>query len=134
LPGSDSVSVFVKEGEVAFFTESDPGLKLIAGQQGLYVKSRKEFSLVETGDENPAAYADKEFRFTDAPLRKVLRRINEVYYRQLVLSDSHLENCRITVSFKDDDIETIASIIAETMGWDLASDGEKFILSGQSCE
>lgn len=134
IPGTDTIEVYVKEGEVAFFSKDNEGLKLTAGERGIYIKSTKHFSQSQPEDENPAAYADREFRFRNTTLRKVIRKINEVYYREIELSNPELENCRITANFKDDDIETIASVIAETMGWNLTIKESRIILSGDKCE
>jgi transmembrane sensor len=135
LPGSDSIEVFVKEGEVAFFTEGDPGLLLVAGEKGLYLKSSRKFSRESIADENEAAYADKEFRFRNTPMKKVIRKLNEVYDIKIELSNAALEECTLArATFMNEDIETIASVIAESMQWTTGRKDGKIILYGESCE
>jgi transmembrane sensor len=135
IEGRDTLEVYVQEGEVHMFTEADNGLRLQAHEVGYYIKSKKRFekaSVIEV--ENPTAYINRQFNFRNTPLKKVLKQINEVYEVQLRLSDADLGNCRITVSFNNDDIETIASIISETMGWEVHAVGQTRILTGLSCD
>ncbi len=136
LATSDTVEVFVKEGEVQIYTEQNVGLNLRPGETGYYIKSSKKFykSVEEVEDLNAAAYADREFKFRNASMRKVLKEINKVYDIKLELSNKEIESCQITVNFRKDDIETIASVIAETMGWTVRSSENKLTLVGSSCQ
>lgn len=131
---NDTISVTVKEGEVVFYTHSNKGLSLSAGETGFYLKTTKVFAKANVADDNTAAYADKEFKFRNTPMRKVVAQINAVYDVKLRLNNKQLENCRITVNFKEDDIETIASVIAETMGWTVERANNQLILSGFECQ
>ncbi len=131
---SDSIVVSVKEGEVSFYTEKDKGLRLIAGDEGVYVKSSKSFSKSQPDDQNGSSYADKQFRFRNASMKRVLKKIREVYGDKLGLSNPVLEDCRITVNFDNDNIETIASVIAETMGWQVTEmSSGVYRLNGDTC-
>lgn len=135
IDGQDTLEVFVKEGEVHMFTEKDNGLRLRANELGYYIKSSKRFEKPEVFEvDNPAAYVNRQFNFRNSPLKKVIRQINEVYDIELRLSNAELGNCRITVSFDNDDIDTIASIIAETMGWEVHTVGQSRVLTGLSCD
>ncbi len=131
---NDTISVSVKDGEVIFYTNSNKGISLTAGETGYYLKSTKVFAKANVVEENASAYADREFKFRNTPMHKVVKQINAVYETKLQLSDKLLENCRITVNFKEDDIETIASVIAETMGWTIERANNQLILSGSECQ
>ncbi len=131
---SDSIVVFVKEGEVSFYSEKDNGIKLIAGDEGVYVKSTKTFSKSHSEDQNESSYADKQFRFRNTSMKRVLKKIREVYGDKLELSNPELEECRITVNFDNDNIETIATVIAETMGWQVTEvSAGVYLLKGENC-
>jgi len=129
----DSIIVYVKEGEVSFYSKKDDGVLLHAGEKGVYVKSKKAFFKTEVEDQNVSSYADKEFRFRNTSMRQVIKRLKEVYGDKIILSDSTLEKCRITVNFENDEIETIAMVIAETMGWKVAESDGVYQLIGEGC-
>jgi len=134
LDDNDTISVSVKDGEVIFYSNSNKGISLIAGETGYYLKSSKVFAKTNAVDENASSYADREFRFRNTPMRKVVNQINAVYETKIRLSDKQLEHCRITVNFKEDDIETIASVIAETMGWTVERSNNQLVLFGSACQ
>lgn len=131
---NDTISVSVKDGEVVFYTNSNKGISLTAGETGYYLKSTKVFAKANVDDDNASSYADREFKFRNTPMRIVVAQINAVYETKIRLSDKQLESCRITVNFKEDDIETIAAVIAETMGWTIERANNQLVLSGSECQ
>jgi ferric-dicitrate binding protein FerR (iron transport regulator) len=132
-PNSDTVVVTVESGEVQFFTLKNPGLKLKAGEAGIYCKSIKEFKKLAKADTNVIAYKTKIFNFRDTDLKKALEMINEIYDSQIVLGNSAIGHCRLTVNFDNDKVEDIADIIAETLGLKVEKQGDKIILNGTGC-
>ena len=64
-PENDTIEIVVTEGEVQFYTLSDEGLNLKAGEKGLYSKKNKEFYRVEKIDTNTLAYKTKVFSKKD---------------------------------------------------------------------
>jgi transmembrane sensor len=134
LPGSDSVVVFVREGMVSFYTNENAGMELQAGEEACYIRSKKEFIKKKNEDElSEPSWADHEFNFRNATLRRVIKKINKVYGDKLQLDNDTLGSCRISVNFRHDDPGFIAEIIAETMGWNVVVKGEQFVLSGEAC-
>ena len=136
--GSDSILVSVSEGVVQFYSSIDEGVEISAGQVGIYVKSQKKFELksVENEDqfENASGYADRQFRFRNTAISKVLERINEAYNERLELQHESMGNCRIIASFSDEDIDVIVGVIAESMGWKVSKSGSTYTFDGQGCE
>ncbi|NLU38414.1 MAG: DUF4974 domain-containing protein [Bacteroidales bacterium] len=109
------VEVCVKTGSVIFFTGSNEGITLIAGETGYFNKNNGKFSKTETTDENVAAYANRLFVFYNTTLNEVFRQLNKVYQTKLVASDEELGKQVITVTFDNDNIDTIIDIISETL-------------------
>lgn len=133
-PDKDTVEVIVESGEVQFFSLKDPGLNLKAGETGIYTKRGKVFTKLARADTNALAYKTGVFSFHSTDLRSVIDRINEVYDSHIQLEDEQLGNCRLTATFRNEDIETVVEIIAETMGLTAERKGEQIILNGQGCE
>jgi ferric-dicitrate binding protein FerR (iron transport regulator) len=128
------VEVQVREGEVRFFDDAGEGITLVAGETGQYDLGQKLFSKLQPEDENMSAWADRDFRFRNSPLKRVLKKLNEVYETPIELSSENLGECRITVNFRQDDIQTIADIIAETLGLSVSVEEGRILLSGESCQ
>jgi ferric-dicitrate binding protein FerR (iron transport regulator) len=132
-PESDVVEVFVESGEVAFYTKSNAGLKLTAGETGTYDKLTKSFTRIEVADTNVLAYKTRVFSFYNTDLGTVVENLNEVYETKIQLRGK-LKSCRLNVTFKGEPIETIAEIIAETLDLKMTVLGKEILLEGIGCE
>jgi len=130
-PESNTVEVVVVEGEVEFFTDTNPGIRLTAGGKGVYNKDTKAFS-IEQPESNVLAYKTKFFSFSDTDLGSAVESLNAVYDKKIVISDS-LKACHLTVSFNDEDISEIAAVIAETLGLSLKESETEIVLEGKGC-
>jgi transmembrane sensor len=131
-PKSGKIEVVVKEGEVEFFTETDSGVFLRAGGKGVYDKQTKKF-FIEQPESNVLAYKTKFFSFNDQNLESAVEELNEIYDKRIVLSDK-LKNCRLTVTFNNEDIEEIARVLADTYGLTVKETSKEIILDGAGCE
>ena len=132
-PESNTVEVEVEEGEVQIYTVSNPGLSLKAGEKGIYDKSLKAFSKIEKIDTNVIAYKTRVFKFNNTDLRSVVALINSVYEANIVLSNEALNDCRLTVNFNNDKLETIVEVLSETMGLTIDQNDSEIILRGTGC-
>ncbi len=131
-PEGNTIEVVVEEGEVMFYTDKDSGVYLSANGKGIYNKTTKTFT-VEQPEENVLAYKTKFFSFSATDLRTVVEALNNVYDKKIVLGEN-LYNCHLTVSFNNEDINEIASIIAETLGLTLKKSESEIRLEGSGCE
>lgn len=131
VPGSETVEVSVQEGEVQFYTKSHEGISLKAGEKGIYDKAKNEFFKAEA-DTNVIAFKTRNFVFFERELKEVVADLRAVYGREIIL-DGNIAACKITVDFADEDLETILSIIAETMSLEVNQEGEAFRISGDGC-
>lgn len=132
-PQRETTEVIVEEGEVELFTKDNPGIRVSAGETGVYNRKTGTFAKLAVVDENALAYKTGVFVFRDAPLDDVLISINEVYEKKLRLTNPALGKCRITVTFRNEKIDVIASIISETLKFTLTETEEAFLLDGERC-
>jgi ferric-dicitrate binding protein FerR (iron transport regulator) len=130
-PESNTVEVVVVEGEVEFFTDTNPGIRLTANGKGVYNKTTKTFS-IEQPESNVLAYKTKFFSFSDTDLGSAVESLNAVYDKKIVIADS-LRNCHLTVSFNDEDISEIAAVIAETLNFTIKETETEIVLEGNGC-
>lgn len=132
-PDSSTVEVFVETGEVAFYTVENPGLKLIAGQTGVYDKTTKSFAKFVQSDTNKLAYKTGVFTFHDTDLESVVRSLNSVYEKKIKLKNAALKTCRLNVSFRNESLDDIVDILAETLGLSVTKTENEIILDGKGC-
>ena len=130
-PESDEVEVLVEEGEVRFYTANNPGINLKAGGKGVYNRRTETFT-VDEPEPNITAYKTRSFVFSGTDLKSVAESVNNVYEKQFVVP-AHLETCTITVSFRDEPVEEIAAIIAETLALEYTDDGNEIVFTGDGC-
>ncbi|UYN87736.1 MAG: FecR domain-containing protein [Cyclobacteriaceae bacterium] len=130
-PNDPVVEVSVIEGEVQFYTIQDSGILIKAGEMGAYDKSAKQFSKAEA-DPNVIAYKTLLFIFNDVDLKSAVEQLSAVYNRRIIVS-GNIENCRLTVNFTHEDLDTIISIISETLNLTVTDNGNEILLSGGGC-
>lgn len=131
---SDSlVEVYVKTGSVLFFTANNQGIALQAGEVGIYNKNRNTFTKTVVAETNALAYVNRTFVFYNTTLREVLRQLNRVYKVKVELANPLVGDCLITVSFNDNDLKTILSILAETLNLTIEQTDDRYRLVGDAC-
>lgn len=131
LPDQNEVEVSVFEGEVQFYTAGEEGIHLLAGEKGVYSKVTREFVKAEA-NENVLAYKTRSFGFEDQSLEEVVAQLNQVYDQKIIIQGA-IAQCKITVGFENEDLETILDIISETIKVDISRNGEQIVLSGETC-
>ncbi|MCU0420467.1 MAG: FecR domain-containing protein [Cyclobacteriaceae bacterium] len=129
----ETIEVMVTEGEVLFYSAHNPGIQLVAGETGIYHKPTQTFAKKEQTDTNRLAYTTRVFRFSNAPVAEVIARVNEVYGARLALAHDTIGLCTVTVGFDRETPQTIAEIIAETLGLTVTEKDGLFVLSGKGC-
>ena len=133
FPDSPTVEVFVETGEVAFYSLSDAGLNLVAGETGIYNKENRSFARILKVDTNRLAYKTGIFTFRNTDLQSIINDLNAVYNTKVRLGNDALKNCKLTVTFRNEQIEDIVEIIAATLTLELSKEGDEYVLNGISC-
>ena len=126
--------ISVVSGEVKITTLTGQVFNLVAGEEATYNVKTKIVSKKESVEENISAYADRVFVFENAELKTVVDVLNDVYDSQLTIENHKLDSCRITVTFDNEAIDDIATVIAETLGLEIKKSNEQIILSGNDCK
>jgi transmembrane sensor len=128
----EEISVVVEEGIVKLFSDDDEGIHVLAGETGYYNKIEQRFYKQEVLDVNALAYKTKVFVFNNTPLAVIISSLNQVYDLPIQLS-GNIQSCQVTVSFKDEPIESIVDILAETLGLIVHINPGEIILEGKGC-
>lgn len=132
VEGSDSIIVYVESGEVILTSASNNYINLIKGEKGVYLRKRDEFIKTLLTDTNALSYKTKIFVFENASLVSAVQKLNEVYESKILLSEN-LQSCHITATFKNETIDSIIDVIAETMKLKVKKENGTLLLEGESC-
>lgn len=134
-PDKDTIEVVVQTGIVQFYTLKDPGMMINAGETGIYSKRGKFFAKLPKADTNVLAYKTRVFSFHSTDLRSVIEQINEVYDSKIMLANENIARCQLTVTFRNDELDTVIDVITETLGLTAErNDKKEIILNGQGCQ
>jgi transmembrane sensor len=131
--GDSIVEVFVESGQVAFFTKDNPGILINKGEKGTFTKATKTFHKIEETAQNILGYKNKVLVFQDAFLSEVVEKLNSIYQITLKINNEELMNCKITVTFDNENIDAIVGIIAETLQLQLTKTADGYMLDGKVC-
>lgn len=126
------VEVYVKTGSVLFFSNENEGIALTAGETGIYNKNTGIFTKMIQQNSNATAYATRVFVFYNTPLHELFRQIQKVYNVEVVFDQPEIEHHTITVSFNNDDIDTILSIVSETLNLDYSFNDGQYHISNEA--
>ncbi|MDN4164194.1 FecR domain-containing protein [Cytophagales bacterium LB-30] len=132
-PEQPFVEVYVESGEVRLYTTEKEGIHLLAGETGRYYKAESRFEKLDESPENVLAYKTGTFNFSNTELWFIVETINETYSPKLALANDSIANCKMTVQFHNQDIQSIAEIIAATFSFTLTTTEHEIILDGKSC-
>lgn len=134
LPESELVEVSVEEGEVQFYTANSIGLRLVKGEKASYNKQNKEFlKLSPSARALKPNHLTRRFNFENTPLSEVIEELNSAYNSDIRLENSRIGNCRLSVSFDDEQLDVLLSVIAETLNLQLKQQDTTIILQGEAC-
>jgi transmembrane sensor len=130
-PENTVFDVSVIEGVVRLYTEEVDGITLSAGEKGTYDRSSMSFAKVKP-DPNAASFKTRNFDFQEESLGLIVGKLEEVYGKEISL-EGPIGDCKLTVAFDDESLETILSIISETLGLEVQTSEEKITIKGNGC-
>lgn len=125
---TDTVYVHVDEGVVLLFDSLGSEVEIKAGGNALYVKSKRQ--LVSNLSETPQPVL---VSFANNTLAEVVEKLNAAYNTRIEIANPALNKCTITTQFNNEKLETILSVIAETLGVTYEKTKQGFIFKGEVC-
>jgi transmembrane sensor len=132
-PGDDLVEVYVETGTVSFFTDNDKGIVVNEGETGVFSKRKRAFSKYRPENKNAIAYQTGVLSFTNETLDKVAAKVSEYYGTSVSVATDEIKDCCITVTFDNEDISSVLSVISETLGLKIIKEGNGYRLEGSGC-
>lgn len=125
----DTVFVKVDEGVVLLFDSVGAQIEIKATEKAMYIKSSKQI-VTPKGSQVSAG----KVSFTNASLGEVVTRLCESYKVSIRLENNNLANCTLTTRFENEDIETVLTVICETLSLSFEKQGNDYIIKGELCK
>lgn len=126
---NELVEVYVENGEVKFYTDKKIGISLIKGEKGVYNKITGCFSKIKETDTNLMSYKTRRFVFSNTPLDEVVQILSDAYDVNILLENNQLSQYKINVSFDNENIEAILTIIAATIDGEIEKKSDSYIIN-----
>jgi len=127
MPDSDTVYVVVNEGIVRLYDEHGSEIIIKAGEKAWYIRSQKTIIT----DLNTKVL---KFDFKDTRLVEVVDLLEKTYQIDVQLSPESIGECKITTQFFDEEVATIITVIAETLGFKYEYQDHHYKISGKPCQ
>ena len=113
---NDRIEVVVNTGKVRFGTNSGKEtVVLTKGEKGTFMKNMNMISKVQNKDINFMAWKTRKIVFNDVDLDIVIQTVNKIYNSKITFSTDVGKNCKVTVSFDNQSIEAILSVLELTL-------------------
>lgn len=120
--------IVVKSGEVSVSHKfSDEHINLRANDNAAITKIEIDANI--TLPKNYLSWVNHEFYFSNTTLKNVCKDLNHAFNKQILVKGSGATNLKLSATFKDQTIDEIAQIIAQTLNLNISSDGELITLS-----
>lgn len=129
---SSNVMVLVEEGEVFFYKDDGNGIYLEKGESASFNRSTGIIAKYNGGANNVTAYRDGVLNFNNTPMSEVVIAVSKLYGVN-VIADEKIANCKLTVRFENESLETVLSIISETLGIETKHQDSSIVFFGNAC-
>lgn len=129
------VEITVESGMVGLSAKQDSKDLIImkAGSGGTYNKTERELKLIPSPDPNSISWKTRELFFEGSTLQEVIDLVNRVYGVQIIIANSELASCPITVTFRDQTLEAVLTVLELTLDLQVSREGKKISLDGEGC-
>jgi transmembrane sensor len=122
---NDRIEVVVNTGKVRFGTSTgDESVILTKGEKGTLMKNMNMISKVDNDDINFMAWKTRKMVFNDVDLDVVIQTVNKLYESQITFSTDVGKNCKVTVSFDNQSIDAILSVLELTLDLEYKKSGD----------
>lgn len=127
-------SVIVETGKVAVYNDNDSNkVYLLPGEKALCVNKSTIINKSTNYDENYLAWKTHCLKFQDKKLPKVIEEINKAYKSNIVLKSNEYNECRITVIFENQSLESVLNVLQSTLDLEIKQTPVSIEIDGDGC-
>lgn len=124
----DSSTQIIVESGIVRVSYKNKIIELAKGEQVMIKKDETDLAKVKTKDSLYNYYRSHAIICNATPLPDVVRTLNEAYNVNIVLQDASLQQLQLSTTFKNEDIDTIISIIQQTFDLRVTKEGSNYFL------
>lgn len=130
-----NIDVVVNSGKVAVSSNIDKNITVIlqAGDRGSYVKDEGDFTSELNTDINYLAWKTRKLVFVNEEFGQIIKKVEEVYSRKILVENSDLLTCRVTSTFDQLSFEAVIRILETTLNLSITEKDSVTIISGKGC-
>lgn len=131
----DNIEVTVKEGLVSLYEKQQEQKKVLAsaGEKAEYHKDLKIVKKRLNQNKNYNAWKTRIMVFESDSLAGVAETIGRVYHTKVILDNPDLNNCTITTTFENKDLNTVLKVLESTLDISVEQNKDKIVLKGDGC-
>ncbi|MEO9966317.1 MAG: FecR domain-containing protein [Reichenbachiella sp.] len=133
VESSPVTEVVVVTGKVQVTHRSDQ-VTLLPGEKAIVNRKTGKLFKIENDDPNFQSWRTKKFEFTNLALDEVVRLLSEAYQQPIKLKNQHLNKCPVTVSFDGQSLESIITVLVNTLDLSVVESAGGLVLDGTGCE
>ncbi len=132
--GNNGTEVVVNTGKVRFSNKAlSKSVVLTKGEKGTLMKSTNMITKMTNTDVNVMAWKTRKIVFNDMELDKVIKTINSLYDAQISFSTDIGVNCNVTVSFENQSLEAVLSVLELTLNLKYKKTGDVIEIIQTGC-
>ncbi|ADY53999.1 anti-FecI sigma factor, FecR [Pseudopedobacter saltans DSM 12145] len=124
----NGLSEVIVETGLVKVTKNNQELNLHPGEKVEFASQDSTLTVSKNTDNLYKYFRNKEFIIDNIALQKVVDVLSEAYSTKITLADKSLENLKLNVKFKEEPLDKILKVIAETFGLRLEKNKEGYIL------
>ena len=130
------LQVILIEGSVAVYHKDTPEERTIMkpGEQVEAASATNEISLGNKYEEYFMVWKTRSMSFENERLDRVVSIISKAYNIPVTLKNPGSGNCRLSVSFEDQTLESVLTVLESTLDLQINKDGNGYVVDGQPCE
>ncbi|MEN8249337.1 MAG: FecR domain-containing protein [Bacteroidota bacterium] len=131
---NNNVEVIVNSGTVRFSNkELSESVILNKGEKGTIMRNNGTIAKTENLDVNFMAWKTRKIVFNNVGLDEVIKTLNKIYDEEITFSTDIGPDCRVTVSFDNQSIEAILSVLEATLNLEYNKTGDNIEVIKSGC-
>ncbi len=131
----NAIEVTVSEGKVSLYDKAVKQKQVIAtkGEKAEFDKQLGVVKKYPNTNRNYKSWKTRNIVFQNDSLSIIVRTLENVYHKNIILENSELNSCTITTSFENEDLSTVLKVLKSTLDLDIREEKDEIIISGEGC-
>lgn len=130
----EEIHVVVDRGKVSMRdTRDKDNVILTPGEEGRWIASTGMLYEQPVSDPNYLAWKTGRIIFSDIPLSRGLKVLQDVYHTEFKLTDPGTGDCRLTATFDNEPLDSVLEVLSAILEVHITEKNGTYIVSGTGC-